>query len=386
MKPRALYVTTRLSPPHGGDVIYSRGLLREFSKVFDLDVLCLNGEIPSSLQGQIRRSFCGSTSSHLERLRQRLPLSMFIHPNVAIEATTVLHPSDYDVVVVDHLRVYRIFRRYYGSAALVYASHNIEDSNQLDAFHSDKSIVRKIGSLFRWIGARRNERSALHQAVAVSAISNEDAVRLSARRKGRSDVRVIGPAPPAMTTIAKPISERSRMLFFGSLSWYPNVLAANRLVNRVFPGIHDLLPSVTLTIAGRSPRRNLFSLERSGIRVLANPESAEQVYDEHDLLIVPSLRGTGAKVKIVDALSSGLPVVAERGAARGVSELLHPRMTYGSDAEAAEVLVAALTDKDLRQSAIEHAARAVESMTSRNRTSVDEIARLAMSHIGATRD
>jgi glycosyltransferase involved in cell wall biosynthesis len=63
-------------------------------------------------------------------------------------------------------------------------------------------------------------------------------------------------------------------------------------------------------VAGRSPAASLVAeLEQDGIRVVASPESLDPLYADAMFSVIPATSGSGAKIKVCEALSRGVPVL-----------------------------------------------------------------------------
>ena len=77
-------------------------------------------------------------------------------------------------------------------------------------------------------------------------------------------------------------------------------------------------PSAELTVAGRSPAASILEAASSaGARVVPSPEDMSVLIREADIYICPSDNGSGIKLRMMDGLKQGLPVVAHVLASRG---------------------------------------------------------------------
>jgi glycosyltransferase involved in cell wall biosynthesis len=110
---------------------------------------------------------------------------------------------------------------------------------------------------------------------------------------------------PVNTTGSKTI------LFMGTLDYFPNRDAAVYCARTIMPLVWDLDPSIELCIAGRNPNEALMELgSDSRISVLANPPDMRDVASHCALTVVPLRVGGGTRLKILDSLALGLPVVS----------------------------------------------------------------------------
>lgn len=109
------------------------------------------------------------------------------------------------------------------------------------------------------------------------------------------------------------------LLFVGHLGYWPNVRAAERLVEGILPLVRETFPSASAVLAGRSPGAAVQSIAAMrGIELHENPPDLSVLYTKADIAVVPLSEGGGTRIKILEAMASGLPVVATSLAAEGL--------------------------------------------------------------------
>ena len=109
------------------------------------------------------------------------------------------------------------------------------------------------------------------------------------------------------------------ILLVGHLGYRPNVDAAERLAHVILPRIRQALPSARVILAGRSPDAAAQALSAlDGITLVANPDDLGSLLSAAHLSIVPLRFGGGTRIKILEAMASGVPVIATPLAAEGL--------------------------------------------------------------------
>lgn len=180
----------------------------------------------------------------------------------------------------------------------------------------EASLFKVLDIVDQW----KLERFAQRHANMVSVCSDHDAERLR-RRGGPAQVLVIPntipdrlPLPPA------PTQTGVRLLFIGALNYEPNEDAALHLVRDILPLIrHRCGNGVRLLIVGRSPTPAVRALQSHvGVEVHGDVADVESFYQASDIVVAPIRFGGGTRIKIIEAMAMGRPVVSTRLGAEGL--------------------------------------------------------------------
>ena len=135
---------------------------------------------------------------------------------------------------------------------------------------------------------------------------------------GRTIVIENGVNTHAVNVIQKGTSRK--ILFMGTMDYYPNTDAAVYFVRSIMPFIWRENPSITVCIAGLKPPRSVMDLASdSRVEVVANPGSMREVASQCCLTVVPLRLGGGTRLKILDSMAMGLPVVSTNIGCEGLS-------------------------------------------------------------------
>lgn len=104
----------------------------------------------------------------------------------------------------------------------------------------------------------------------------------------------------------------------GTGAWPPTRMAMARLLERVWPLVRAQHPDARLLVAGRG-LGFLHSRELGpGVELVGEVESARDFLQRLSVLIFPLERGSGMKVKVLEAMASGVPAVTTAAGAEGI--------------------------------------------------------------------
>ena len=79
------------------------------------------------------------------------------------------------------------------------------------------------------------------------------------------------------------------------------------------------MPDVELHIAGRNAPAHLLAPRTDNVFLHGFVESAAEVMQQHDLMLVPLLSGGGMRVKIIEGLALGKVILSTRLGAEGIA-------------------------------------------------------------------
>jgi len=226
----------------------------------------------------------------------------------------------------------------------VAVAHNVDTLLWRRYYETERNVFKKAFFGMQWHRFRRFEERAFRRAARVIAVTEKDA-GLIRDAFGQPNVDVVdnGIDRAFFASAAGP-RDPSRILYLGALDWWPNLDAVGLLLDRIFPRVRDLEPGATLAIVGRRPPAALTARVRHtpGVELHADVADVRPFLGGCGVMAVPLRIGGGSRLKILEALASGLPVVASTIGAEGL--LLRAGVDYvrAEEDEMAQALVRAI--------------------------------------------
>ena len=109
-----------------------------------------------------------------------------------------------------------------------------------------------------------------------------------------------------------------RLLFVGTLNYPPNQDAIHHFCTEILPRVRAQQPNVSLSIVGLNPTQSVLDLH-DGQSVFVHPNVPEMApyVQSAALSIVPLRVGGGTRLKILESLAMGTPVVSTTVGAEG---------------------------------------------------------------------
>jgi GT2 family glycosyltransferase/glycosyltransferase involved in cell wall biosynthesis len=208
--------------------------------------------------------------------------------------------------------------RRHSRARVIYYGHDLHFRRmrqQAEVTHDDR-LLRLADHM------RQREYAIWRQADLSLYLSEEEAQIASALQP---DANIGSVVPYCFDTFAAPRAapRRHEIIFVAGFAHPPNEDAALWFVSQILPLIRAEAPSVHLSIIGSNPSRRVRALAGEGVAVFADVSDADLMaaYDRARVAVVPLRCGAGVKMKVVEALRAGLPLVTTQVGAQGLPGL-----------------------------------------------------------------
>lgn len=117
------------------------------------------------------------------------------------------------------------------------------------------------------------------------------------------------------------------------MDFRPNVDAVRWFVTQVWPAVRAVRPDARFVIAGRNPTSTVRALAGEGVEVTGAVEDDLPYLQSASLFVVPMRFGGGSRLKLLQALACGLPIVATPAGAEGVRVTPGDQLLVAEDAQ-----------------------------------------------------
>lgn len=296
-------------------------------------------------------------SLQVRSLMSTRSFARIVHDRAAFQAAidALVAPTRYDIVHVESsMMAHFAFPR---EATIVLDEHNIESDVLRRTVAVAKTPARKIYSYVDYRKVRSEEIRAWRKVDACALTSPRDEEMLLRSIRGvrtavvpnAVDLDFIAPrtAPP----------ERGTLLFFGSLSYYPNRDALLLLVRDILPRIKVRYPSVRLLVVGPAPPEELQRWTSRDVIVTGPVPDIRPYLARAHAVVVPLRIGGGTRFKILEAMAAGVPVVSTPLGAEGLAVTDGRDILLGGDVDTLAAQVSRLLADDGLSDALSSAAR-----------------------------
>ena len=376
---RILFLTPQLPyPPEQGTAIRNYNLLRQVASRHEVALLSFDSREGDGLRDHASQvgplsAFCRPLRvipvprrSPADRLSTLLTSSLpdmafrLYAPAFVQALREIVSQERYDIVQIEGIELARyglLLREWLGAAAprVILDEHNAEYLLQRRAFERDLAHPGRwpaaLYSLVQWFRLAHFERRACRAATAVAACSEADARALQALVPGLEvlvvpngvDTERYQPGIPDSLPLQHPA-----IVFTGKMDFRPNVDGVLWFYERVWPTVRATVRDVRLYVVGQSPHQRLDPLRADPqVTITGYVPDILPYFGGADVYIVPLRIGGGTRLKVLEAMSSGLPIVSTTLGAEGIDLTPGQHALLADEPEAfARAVLLVLQDRD----------------------------------------
>jgi glycosyltransferase involved in cell wall biosynthesis len=214
--------------------------------------------------------------------------------------------------------------------------HNVE-SALVDSYAQARRGFEAAGLRAEAVALRRMERRTIKRFDHVAIVSEQERKRLPEGVRsvlvcpnGRDPSAVLPPAPDP--TVA----------FVATMGWRPNIDAALWLGRDIWPLVVAQVPQARLLLVGRDPAPSVLALAGDNLQVTGTVPDVTPYLAESRVVVAPLRAGGGTRLKLMEALDVGRPVVATSVGCEGAEDLVGRGVVVADTAKSLADAIASL--------------------------------------------
>lgn len=374
---KVLWVTPKLPyPPESGDKLRQFNLISRLSSEIEISLVAFTLTKQEEHFAKHMEQFCSRVKtfffnelSQFQRIRSIISsanpyyVSRYQKPEVRDYIRSELQSFRPDLIQIEHTYLAEYLRWIPSDLARpsILTKHNIDADLAMQNYKLADGVVRRAFWWLEWKKMSYYEPSVDNLFSSVVVMSHNDESKILSRKKTPASVHVVENGVD--TQKLKPISPVNEpvMLFVGALDYPPNQDAAICICREILPLLQKYSKNIKILIVGRKPSAEILNLRSQSVEVHGDVPEVEPFYKRASVAIVPLRAGSGSRLKILEAMALGRPVVSTSKGAEGLEIDPGRDFMLANDPSAfAESIRNLLDDRDLYERIAARARKTVE--------------------------
>lgn len=316
-------------PPDEGEKIRLFNIIKNLSKTHDISLITLIGAQHEKQFIPELRKYCSRVNTVLLKKRSKFdhmpglirylisgePLdNKFVFVDeMKRKIQELTYSESFDIVQIEHsiMAPYIKAISVINSSKKVLTLHNIVSLQYQRILKTEKNIGKKIRTFINWIQMKKWEtKFAMNFDLCVTMSDNEKKFLQSINPKlniavipNGIDVENFKPLPDNFRT--------NNLLYIGKMDYQPNVDAVLYFIKEIFPVIKRKTKNIKFIIVGSNPAKEIKQLENNkDIIVTGYVNDVRPFYEQCALSVVPLRAGGGTRLKILESMAFGRPVIS----------------------------------------------------------------------------
>ncbi len=249
-------------------------------------------------------------------------ISRFISGAFSRKLKEVLQHQDFDVIQLEtlYLAPYIPLIQQHSDAIISMRAHNVEHEIWDRITNNTKVFYKKWYLRHLTAKLKRYEIQQLKQYDMMVAITERDLKQFrQLGYRGPAAVTPIGLNIEDYKADFKSFGNHPSLAFIGSLDWMPNLEGLCWFLDNVWGKLMRKFPTLELHVAGRNTPDWLKNSNRKNVVVHGEVPDALDFINQHSLMVVPLLSGSGMRAKILEGMALGKVVLTTKLGLEGIN-------------------------------------------------------------------
>ncbi len=265
-------------------------------------------------------------------------------PEMAQRITQLLNMYRYDLVVASQLSM-AAYRPYFKNVPALF--EEVEVGLIYSEAHHSLDLKKRLRSAFTWFKLRMYLSHLLGSFQACTVVSERERHMLARSFSIRHDLIEVVPNCVQVYENQPLALVPNQLIFSGSFHYHANYEAMLWFVREVYPRVLERVPDAHLIITG--DHANLPLPSTQNITLTGYVDDIKTAIASSWVSIAPLLSGGGTRLKILEAMSVGTPVVSTSKGAEGLDAVIGRHLFVADTPEVfADHVVRILKSKELR--------------------------------------
>jgi len=263
--------------------------------------------------------------------------------------STILAEQTFDALICEWTPYAHYFQNL-DHPCKVLMAHNVEFQQWERMFRSSRNLLMKVLYFKQWKSMYRFERDQFLNFRSVMTVSELDK-KLVNQMTGHELVNVVENGVDLEYFKPVKVERLNRLVFSASMDAFANQSGAIYFANKVYPLVRRSDASLEFYIVGREPNQSVQALaSKEGVVVTGSVDDVRPYISQSLIAVIPLLAGGGTRLKILEAMAMGIPVISTSIGAEGLGVTHgHDILIADTEEDFANSILKCTADEELRE-------------------------------------
>jgi glycosyltransferase involved in cell wall biosynthesis len=285
----------------------------------------------------------------LKSYLRNIPLNVYRSKSNEVMEGVRAVADDYEVILIDHYEAFQYIPPDY-KGKVVFHAHNAT------YLMWERFALTGTNVALRWVArveafrVSRYEAQVCRRADLVFAAPNDIDMlsRLGVAKDKFAETYHLGDDSQLDLPSIRFDDTQNKILYVGTLNWEANVDGLLWFLAEIWPKIQGQDPGISLDIVGGNPDPRIVAACQTlrGVQLLGFVDDLEECFSQSRVFIAPLRFGSGIKVKVLNSMCRGLPIVTTTVGVEGLDVVNFKHIVVADTAaEYAQSVLQLMSDK-----------------------------------------
>ena len=293
------------TPQNSGGATRIHHTIKELSKYYQVDFLTFDN---SNFKLQPKK------------ITEKIPywFSPWYSPKLISHISKIIKKNNYDVVQIEFSQLLYLIKYLPKNIKKIFVAHDISSvSFYRRIFENNPSLFKIIIRFFLFLQIYFYEKKYIPKFNVIISVSQKDKITLQHQFHNKK-ILCFENGIDKINFLKKTTSKIINLGYIGSFSHTPNLNAVKYFFNKIAPLLEKQKISYKFYLVGNNDP-NFIKKTFPNVINLGQIKKTKEFYEKIDCLITPIFSGSGSRIKILESLSFGIPIVSSPIGAEGIN-------------------------------------------------------------------
>jgi len=246
-------------------------------------------------------------------------VSRFISSEYKNKLSAILKNEPFDIIQIEglYLAPYIKVIRNLSHAPIIMRAHNIEWMIWQRLANEEKKPLKALYLKKLTAQLKKYEEASINLCDGITTTTIQDMDRLKSMGCKKTIVHIPFGIDTSKYKTA-PSEKKPSLFYIGALDWLPNQQGLNWFLEKIWPKVHSAYPAPEFHVAGRNMPEAYKNVSHPNVVFHGEVNDAQAFMNAYEIMLVPLLAGSGVRVKIIEGMAMGKPIITTSVGLEGI--------------------------------------------------------------------